>query len=379
MTLSFAVLRVTGSASRLGLVLTTQAAAALLVTLAGGMAGDRFPRARVMAVSLLARAAAAGVLAGTLLTGAPPFGLLLAMAAVYGCADGFFGPAAAALLPQVVSPGQLTAANALVGGSTSASSIAAPGAAGLIVAVGGPGAAFAVQAGFLAAAAACLAAARASTGRQGRSSARRRAGAGAGRQLAEGFAAFARLRWLWLLTAEWTGFSLIVLAPLAVLGPVISQQDLGGAGAWGLISSALAAGAVGGQIAAGRLPRPGRPALVIAALVPVMTAEALALGLGAPLAAVTAAAAVAGLAMGTQAVLFPVAMQTAVPSGVLARVTAIDLLASEAGQPAGYALAGPAAAAIGPHAVLAAGAASLLAAGTAFAWMAPLRAPVGPP
>jgi len=54
-TLSFAVLRVTGPASRLGLVLATQAAAALLVTLAGGMAGDRFPRARVMAVSLLAR------------------------------------------------------------------------------------------------------------------------------------------------------------------------------------------------------------------------------------------------------------------------------------------------------------------------------------
>src|SRR5262245_33973950 len=57
-TLSFAVLRVTGSASRLGLVLATQAAAALLVTLAGGVAGDRFPRDRVMTVSLLARMAA---------------------------------------------------------------------------------------------------------------------------------------------------------------------------------------------------------------------------------------------------------------------------------------------------------------------------------
>src|SRR5262245_11082502 len=57
-TLSFAVLRVTGSASRLGLVLATQATTALLVTLAGGLAGDRFPRARVMTASLLARMAA---------------------------------------------------------------------------------------------------------------------------------------------------------------------------------------------------------------------------------------------------------------------------------------------------------------------------------
>jgi hypothetical protein len=60
-------------------------------------------------------------------------------------------------------------------------------------------------------------------------------------------------------------------------------------------------------------------------------------------------------------------------------VAAIDLLASEAGQPAGYALAGPAAAAIGAHAVLAAGAAGLLAAGAAFAWLRPLRVPAGRP
>jgi hypothetical protein len=366
-------------------VLATQAATALLVTLAGGLAGDRFPRARVMTVSLLARAAAAVVLAVTLLAGTPPFGLLLAMAAGYGCADGFFGPAAAALLPEVVSPALLTAANAVAGGSASVASIAAPAAAGLVVAAAGPGTAFAVQAGFLATAAAALAVRGcAIEGAPGPSMAHREGqgaerGPGPLRQLADGFAAFARLRWLWLLTAEWAGFSLIVLAPLAVLGPVISQQDLGGARAWGLISSALAAGAVGGQVIAGRARRPGRPALVIAILVPVMTAEALTLGLGAPLAAVAGAAVLTGLAMGAQAVLFPVAMQTAVPPGVLARVAAIDLLASEAGQPAGYALAGPAAAAAGAHAVLAGGAAAVLAAGGAFAWLRPLRAPVEGP
>jgi MFS family permease len=123
--LSFAVLRVTASTSRLGLVLATQAIVALLVTLAGGLAGDRFPRRRVLAISLLARMIAAGVLATALLAGTPPFALLLAMAAVYGGADGFFGPAAAALLPEVVSPAQLTAANAVVGGTSSAGSIAA--------------------------------------------------------------------------------------------------------------------------------------------------------------------------------------------------------------------------------------------------------------
>jgi len=47
---------------------------------------------------------------------------------------------------------------------------------------------------------------------------------------------------------------------------------------------------VGGQFGAGRIRRPTRPGLAVAVLMPVMTAEALALGLGAPLAAVAAAA-----------------------------------------------------------------------------------------
>jgi hypothetical protein len=70
-------------------------------------------------------------------------------------------------------------------------------------------------------------------------------------------------------------FSLVVLAPLAVLGRVIAVHDFGGAAAWGLINSCLAFGAVGGQLIAGRRTPPGRPALVIACLVPVMTIEAL--------------------------------------------------------------------------------------------------------
>jgi hypothetical protein len=42
--LSFAVLRATGSAGQLGLLLAGQSAVTLLLTLVGGLAGDRFPR-----------------------------------------------------------------------------------------------------------------------------------------------------------------------------------------------------------------------------------------------------------------------------------------------------------------------------------------------
>jgi predicted MFS family arabinose efflux permease len=369
--LSFAVLQVAGSAGKLGLVLACQSAVALVLTPAGGLAGDRFPRRRVLIMSLAVRMAVAVVLAATLMTGSASFGLLLIMAAVYGCADGFFGPASSALLPDIVPLEHLARANAVAGGSTSSVRIAAPATAGLLVAAFGPGSAFALQAAVLAIAAGCLIVARSAPDNRTRSRQE-----GPLRQLRAGWTEFARLRWLWLLTGQWSVFCLIVLAPVAVLGPAIALRHLGGAPAWGLISSCLSLGAVGGQVIGGRIRPPGRPGLVLACLVPVMTGQALALGLAAPIAVVALATAISGVAIGVQAVIFPTAIQAAIPPEVLARVTSIDLLASEAGQPIGYALAGPLAAAAGARTVLASGAIAMFIASSAFPLLRSLRAEI---
>jgi MFS family permease len=290
------------------------------------------------------------------------------MAAAYGCADGFFGPASAALLPDIVSRAELAPANALLGGTTSSAAIAAPAIAGIIVAALGPDTGFAVQAAVLAVAAGCITAARLPVGRPVPV-----ADPHPLSQLKIGWTEFARRRWLWLLTGEWAVFSMIILAPVAVLGPAIADRYLGGALAWGIISSSLSLGAVAGQLTAGRIRPPARPALRIACLVPVMTAEALVLGLDAPLAVVAAAAMVTGLALGIQAVLFQTAMQTSVPPVALARVTAFDLLGSEGGQPIGYALAGPFGAAIGARTYLTYSAAGMFLLGAAFTLLRPLR------
>jgi hypothetical protein len=118
---------------------------------------------------------------------------------------------------------------------------------------------------------------------------------------------------------------------------------------------------------------PARPALVIACLLPFMTGEALALGLGLPLPAVALMTAVSGLALGVQAVIFPTAMQMGVPPDLLARVTSIDLLTSEGGQPAGYVLAGPVGAAVGPHVYLTSAAIGIIAVSLAYALLPSLR------
>jgi MFS family permease len=364
---SFAVLQVTGSAARLGIVLGCQAAVSLLLSLAGGLAGDRFSRGRILIVSSVVRMTAAVVLAAALLTQAASFGVLLGIAVVYGCVDGFFAPVSTALLPDVVPPARLATANALIGGASSSAKIVAPAIAGIIVAALGPGSGFACEAVILAIMAGCLAAARLPARRAGPAADGNVLG-----QLRTGWKAFTRLQWLWLLTVQWTLFSLLILAPVAVLGPVIAEKFLGGAAAWGLTSSCLTLGAVGGQLAAGWI-RPARPALAAACLVPVMIAEALALGLGAPLTVVAASAGVTGLAMGAYSVIFQTTMQATVCAAVLARVSAFDLVGSELAQPAGYALAGPIGMAIGLHAVLTAGSAVMVVAAVALTLPRSLR------
>ena len=107
-----------------------------------------------------------------------------------------------------------------------------------------------------------------------------------------------------------------------------------------------------------------------------MTVQALTLGLGAPLALVAAAAAVTGLAMGAQGVLFQCALQASIPGAALARVAAFDLLGSEGGQPAGYALAGPVAAVVGARPLLTAGAGGVLVAAAVFAMLPAVRVTV---
>ncbi len=78
--------------------------------------------------------------------------------------------------------------------------------------------------------------------------------------------------------------------------------------------------------------------------------------------------------MGAKGLIFQTAVQASIPAAVLARVTAIDLVGSEGGQPIGYALAGPIAAAAGVHLFLAASAAWMLIAAAAFTLMRPLHA-----
>lgn len=333
---SFGILHTTGSASDLGLVLGVQAAVSLALSLFAGVAADRFPRAALLIVSSIVRLTAAATLAIGLLTDTATLAWFFALAVVYGGADALFGPASMAIMPDIVAREDLDEANALVGAFSSLAWTVAPAAAGFVVAAYGSGAAFLVESVLMAFITLCLVFAKIPARRE----AEPEHEGGTVTQLKQGWREFQKRPWLWLLTLQWTLFSMVLLAPLAVLGPLVADTHLGGPAAWGVIGTCMTIGVLCAEFTSSRI-KPKRPVVFIAWLPPLIVFEALALGSGVPTVVVAGAAVLSGCAIGLQGVFFQTLMQRAVPSKVLGRVAAFDLMASEIAQPVGFAVAGP--------------------------------------
>ena len=105
------VQRTTGSATAVGLLLFAQAIPPLAAPLAG-VAADRFPPGRLLAVGWLAQAVLAGLLALLL----PPLGALLAVVFILALVGTPLSAAVGRCIPAVVADDDLVAANALRSG-----------------------------------------------------------------------------------------------------------------------------------------------------------------------------------------------------------------------------------------------------------------------
>jgi len=272
---------------------------------------------------------------------------LLVLFALFGAADAFFSPASTRLVPETVSPGRLQQANALISLSRSASWIAGPVIAGLIVAEAGPGWVFAIDAATFAVSSMSLALLRLPG-----AVVRRQVGVLA--DLWGGWRELTTRSWVWTTIARFSVSNLAV-APLFVLGPVVAEQSLGGAAAWGLIGTCSGAGAVLGDVATLRL-KPRRPLVAGGFAVALWALEPALLARPFPTAVVAFAALLGYAGMTFSNALWLTTLQERIPREALSRVSSYDWLGSLVFQPAGYAIAGPAAAAIGISATLVASA-----------------------
>jgi hypothetical protein len=267
-----------------------------------------------------------------------------------GVAAGFFVPASTAVVPDTVaSPELLQRANALRVLVTAVAGIAGPALAGVLIVASSPGWAIAVDALLFLLVAIVV------------SQLRLPKGAAATEEptllveLVAGWRAFVARRWLASIVLRYALINFAVVAPVAVLGPVVALDSLGGAGGWALVGSSGAAGAVVGGLTA-LYWEPPKPLLVVALLPAAAVPLLVALAVPGSVPFVAAAAFVANGAITMENAVWQTSLQRLIPASFLSRIVAWDWTLSYGLQPVALLVAAPLAAVIGVAATFATGA-----------------------
>ena len=342
--LTFAVLDSGGTAADLGFVFAASVFPQVLVMLGGGVLADRIGRRPVMLITDSVRLAVQGTLAAALFTGRPPLWLFLTLSALLAIGEGFFNPALGGLRAEIVPPASLPDANAVLGVVQSAATIAGPALAGLVIALSSPAVVIAADAATFGASVVALALLRVPPASQCAQS--------PWRDLTESWSVFRSQAWLWVTTVQFALFNLFTWAPYLLLGPLLAERYMGGAGAWGLISAAYAGGSVlAGLGLVGRRPR--HPLVVATIGTFGFAVPCLLLALHAAVYVVAAGALVAGAGAGVSGTLETSVQQQQVPQQMLARLSAMTLTGAYALGSAGWAVIGPLADVTGPTPLLA--------------------------
>ena len=336
--LAFAVLELTGSATDLGIVLAARTVPLVAFLLVGGVWADRLPRRALMVTCDLIRLAAHGAMAALLIAGDPGVWAIAALAAIAGAASAFFNPAISGIMPAVVSSERLLQANALRGLTEAGGRIAGPALAGVLVVGVGPGWALAVDAATFGISAAFLAA----IPMPAHVPAQRRSFVA---DLREGWDDFRSRTWLWTTVAAAT-LGNMLFAAYVVLGPLVADRELGGAGAWALIAASFGVGSLIGGAVMLRLD-PARPMLVATLAVAFFTFPLALLAIPAPAGLTAVAGLFAGIGLMVANNLWETTTQRHVPPERLSRVSSYDWFGSLAMQPVGMLIWGPIGAAVG--------------------------------
>ena len=330
--LAFAVLDETGSASDLGIVLAARTVPLVAFLLVGGVWADRLPRRALMVTTDLIRFAAHGLMAALLIAGSPSVWALAALAGIAGAASAFFNPAISGIMPAVVSTERLQQANALRGLTEGAGRIAGPALAGVLVVGVGPGWALAVDAATFGVSALFLVAIPIPRHVPVESHSFIA-------DLRDGWDDFRSRTWLWTTVAS-TTFGNMMFAAYFVLGPLVADRELGGAGAWALIASAFGVGLLVGGIVLLQMD-PQRPALVATLAVALYTLPLAFLAIPAAVPVTAAGALLAGAGLAVANNLWETTQQRHVPEELLSRVSSYDWFGSLAAVPVGMLLWGP--------------------------------------
>jgi MFS family permease len=344
---AFAVLDLTGSATDLGLVMVCRTVALLGSLLVGGVIADRVSRRRVMIAADSARFVSQVVIGVLIVSGHAAVWEIALSQAVLGAASGFFEPASSGLLPAVADR-WISESYALQGIVSSIGGIAGPAIGGALVVGIGPGSAMLVDGATYAASALLLFGVRAAA-------ARAPAIADRDRQpflteLRGGYTEVRGRRWVWITMIVFATTNALAAAYF-VLGPVIAKHQLGGPGAWAVLGTAFAVGALIGGTALLQI-KPRRPMLVGSLVAIALVFPTLLIAIPAPLIVIAIFQIASGIAAIVANTMWWLVLQQNIPPEKLSRVTSYEWFGTLALQPIGYALVGPLASRIGTSSTL---------------------------
>jgi predicted MFS family arabinose efflux permease len=358
--LALFVVKLTGSATDVGLVLAAYSLPLIVFLLVGGVVADRLPRHRVAVATDLVRCALHGLLAVLIVSGAVRIWHLVAIGIVFGTAEAFYRPAASGLLPQTVPEDEIQEANATTMIFANVAEVAGPALATALVLGFSPAAAFGLDAAtFLVSAALLVRVHPRERGVQPASPGSAPSSIRA--DLRAGFHEVRSRAWVWVTLTSFCAALFLVLAPLFVLGPIVAEERYGDLAVFGYIWVAFGAGTLAGSLAALRW-RPRYPLRCGIALILMWPAAIALYAAGVALELVLPAMAIAGTGAALFDVWWVTALAERIPPDKLSRVTSYDWAVSLGLLPLGYVLAGPAGHALGATNVLAGGAVVAIAA-----------------
>ncbi|MGH2826107.1 MAG: MFS transporter [Actinomycetota bacterium] len=368
--LAWAAYEITDSPIGLSMVMLAMTVPHVALLLFGGVASDRLRKRFVMLASDLMRGAVVGTIGFLALADALTIPRLAALAAVYGAGSAFFGPSFDAIVPEVVPASQLGQANSLDQlVKPLALRLAGPAVGGWLIAIGGTGVAFLVDAATFGISAIAL-----MLLRLPKAQVRKRASVLT--EMKEGLTYVRSHVWLWGTFGAATVAYLLFMGPVEVLLPHIVKVELGGsAGALGLVFAFGGLGSVGAATWVGRHGLPRRIVTLIYVCWTLSTLAIAGYGLGRSLWQLIIPCIAFNMLESVGTIGWMTLKQRHVPPGLLGRVSSLDWLISIGLVPVSFALTGPAAALFGERMTLT-GAGVLGAIVTMAAYFLPgMRAP----
>src|SRR6476619_5055228 len=342
--LAFAVLSISDSASSLGLVLAAQTVPTVLFLLFGGVVADRLPLTVVLRLGMLVLGLTQGAAAALVITGTAAIWMLMALALLNGTTMAVTFPAMMSIMPRLVPPDLLQQANALQSFSRGALRIVGPTIAALLVVGVGAGWGLAFDAATWLAACVILAKVTLPP-RQPREEATSTLD-----DLREGWTYVRSTTWLWVVVLAFGVLNAIHAGAWFTLGPARAKETIG-PGGWGLVLSAESLGLIVTAIVLMRRTL-RRPLLSGVLGIATLSVPIVALGASPRLELLVVCAFVAGAGTEVFSMGWTLAMQEHVPPQMLSRAYSYDALGSFVAIPVGELAFGPLGAAFGYEDVL---------------------------